>query len=247
MDTKRIEKIDLFSANSPCIVPKFRQMTEEDMRSGKYTVQDALKGIVVGELARYDSPESAAIGVVQGQNGNYISSHSEKCAKKQVPKNRKLFSARTPDALVVRRNKYPQRDDNAVDAAIKGEGGVLSQGQVLYHGGSLPDGDNQISRPLSTSLSPTVAYNDAIRHLDLYTDKKIRLYVLKAVDDSVPAYLYESKRSGLGHELEVLIGSGVHVKDKKVVCSAIESLCVDCMTGEKEDFTVEVVSATLTA
>lgn len=247
MNTKRIEKIDIFSVDNPCVVPKLRQITEEDMRSGKYQVQDVLRGIVVGELARYDSPESAAIGVVQGQYSNYISSHSENSAKKQVSKNRKLFSTRTPDALVVRRNKYSQRDDSAVDKAIMGEGGVLSQGQVLYHGGSLPDGDNQISRPLSTSLSPTVAYNDAIRHLDLYTDKKIRLYVLKAVDDKVPAYLYESKRSGLGHELEVLIGSGAHVKDKKVVSSKVESLCVDCMSGERGDFTVEVVSAMLTA
>lgn len=93
-------------------------------------------------------------------------------------------------------------------------GAVMSDGQILFRGGSLEEGVQ--STPFSTSLNPVVALTSHLRKWRARDLGYIALYCLKVQDPKTPVFVYRQKGNcSLGHEREVLFGSGaeVHIND----------------------------------
>lgn len=120
---------------------------------------------------------------------------------------RKSMPAVMPSALWKQQNRHV--DAWQVDAEINSIGVFLSPGQVLYHGGCLPNGS--LNRPLSTTLDPSVAIAEALHKGKADACGSVNVYILRVAMPKTCVYVYNQSRGNLAHEREVLFASGARI------------------------------------
>jgi len=128
---------------------------------------------------------------------------------------RQAMPSATPPALSKYQKELSRSDLNAVDAAIAAHGASLPMGQVLYHGGHWPPhlgSSFRADRPLSTTLVPSVALNNAAWGAKAYEADEIHLFALRVESPSIKAFVFRTKGTRLGHEHEVLLPSGIQLE-----------------------------------
>lgn len=115
-------------------------------------------------------------------------------------------------------------DMQIVSRDIEKIGKLLGEGQYLFHGGKWPsDEDKYITEtPLSTSLSPIVARQNALFKGKAYDNEIIDLFVLKVVNPKTKVFVYDSNPRKLGRsfvEYEVLFkeGAKLEVVSKEII------------------------------
>lgn len=115
-------------------------------------------------------------------------------------------------------------DMQIVSRDIEKIGKLLGEGQYLFHGGKWPsDKDKYITEiPLSTSLSPIVARQNALFKGKAYDNEIIDLFVLKVVNPKTKVFVYDSNPRKLGRsfvEYEVLFkeGAKLEVVSKEII------------------------------
>ncbi|WP_248460574.1 hypothetical protein [Parasaccharibacter sp. TMW 2.1888] len=105
-----------------------------------------------------------------------------------------------------------------LDAAIEKCGSFLSEGQILFHAGTLKNANGsplntgstmRLYRPLSTSFSPEPAYNNALHKSKAYDNVEICLIKITIKSQNIKAYVYGDGE--FNHEFEVIIKSGPNI------------------------------------
>lgn len=137
---------------------------------------------------------------------------------------RKSMPSATPPHLSRYQKLFPKCDFNFVSNTINENGSKLSEGQFLFHGGHWPYENNgalldkfSTNRPLSTSLCPLVALNNA-NHLGKAHDKGyIDLFVLKVVNPKTKVFVYRRSGTLLGHENEVVFANHATIFLKNII------------------------------
>ena len=104
--------------------------------------------------------------------------------------------------------KYQSGNFNphVVDAEIKTIGAVLTPGQVLFHGGNLPQGT--LPRQLSTTFCPNVAISESLWKGKADAIGQVNIYVITVQASNTCVYVYNQSRGKLSNEKEVLFASG---------------------------------------
>ncbi|WP_282276723.1 hypothetical protein [Stenotrophomonas sp. PS02297] len=126
---------------------------------------------------------------------------------------KRAMPGRTPAAIAKYQKQHGRHSDVAVDAEIASANFVLPLGQVLYHGGhffgsAAANGSSvALAKPLSASLLPCVARMVTIHSAKAYKAGVLELMVMTIRSASVRAFVMNG-RGNLGHEHEVLLGSG---------------------------------------
>lgn len=177
-------------------------------------------------IATITSCTEAAFHVNDEWCGNAISTHISNaldasaayaCWRAQMP-------SRTPKALSDYQKRYPCYDKGKVDGDIKNIGKTLSEGQALFHGGVWPRDVNSFitSRPLSTSLCPQVAMQNAVHAGKAYKAGVIHLWVLRACNPKTNIFAFRKRGTNLGNEKEVLFASGAELRlcSRTLVCAS---------------------------
>ncbi|MEL5373823.1 hypothetical protein ABK864_03595 [Serratia marcescens] len=124
---------------------------------------------------------------------------------------RNQMPTRTPPALFVYQQKYPNYSMTDVDNAINEIKQTLSDGQYLFHGGLWPDLNSnslELKSPFSTSFCPQVALRNAEWRGQAYDAGQIDLFVLRAVNPQSNVFAFPRKGTKMGNEKEVLFASG---------------------------------------
>ncbi|MFV8908835.1 hypothetical protein ABQ333_26825 [Serratia fonticola] len=124
---------------------------------------------------------------------------------------RNQMPSKTPPALFVYQQKYPNYSMTDVDKAINEIGETLSDGQYLFHGGLWPDFSSnsiELKSPFSTSFCPQIALRNAEWRGQAYDAGQIDLFVLRAVNPQTNVFTFPRKGTKLGNEKEVLFASG---------------------------------------
>ena len=140
-------------------------------------------------------------------------SHVQSCVGNFLRRNpvflhwRRCMPSTMPQALWLYQNRNVSFED--VDAAIKEIGVVLSSGQVIYHGGDLLSG--LLTRPLSTTLDPSVAIAEALHKGKANVCGSVNVYILQVAVPRTCVYIYNQSRGNLAHEKEVLFASDARI------------------------------------
>ncbi|ESN22848.1 MULTISPECIES: hypothetical protein [Enterobacter cloacae complex] len=111
----------------------------------------------------------------------------------------------------------PNANMNNVNNEIVASGRSLADGQVLFHGGALLKGVQvgeslTLTRPLSTSLSPSMAIRNGEWKGKFYHENEANLVILTACSMTHNAFVFKIKGTNKGHEKEVLIQSNAVLK-----------------------------------
>lgn len=132
---------------------------------------------------------------------------------------RKAMPATRPPAIATYQTKYAKRNDASVDTAILGFGDTLSVGQTLFHAGLWTGRTTSIltSRPLSTSLSPIVAFQNALWKGKAYDAGRLDLLVLTMATPTTKGFVF-SLRGKHGKEREVLLAANATLTLVKTTC-----------------------------
>ena len=239
-------KIDLFSAENPCRILEFRPLTKEEEETRPWNVTERIHGICDKLVKTIANPVDAAFEVVDGKYLSHIESYAKEYCNQQLVKWRQYMPTETPRSVLTRRNAYGKRDDVLVSSDVAAYGMLPPNGQVLFHAGMLPWSKTvKLERPLSTSLSPCVAWLDALRNAPKATDPILCVYVLTVIRPTTKVFVYDHKRSNLSHGLEVLFNSGACIENQCIVGDIPKNIVVDYMRGLRRAFCVKVVTATI--
>lgn len=182
---------------------------EEMLAAGKpiIYVNETLKARVstAHEAAIYMADEGADNGL-----GNFIQDALDNSP--EYKSWRKAMPSATPAELSRYQKSYPKCDFDQVSKEIDAVGGVLSEGQCLFHGGLWNGCDSHVTdRPFSTSLCPQVALRNADHKGKAYDAGRIDLLVLRAMNPITKAFVFKRKGTNLGHESEVLLAAGAEL------------------------------------
>jgi hypothetical protein len=115
-----------------------------------------------------------------------------------------------PTAIKTYQSNYSKRNDVAVNSEILKNGDTLDSGQILFHGGLWGGGNGAVvtSRPLSTTLNPSVAFSSALWQAKAYDDDRLDIIVLKMTNATTMAYVF-NRKGDFSHEREVLLPAGI--------------------------------------
>lgn len=118
----------------------------------------------------------------------------------------KSMPTKKPSAIATYQTNYDRRNDAAVNNDILSYGDTLDVGQVLFHGGQWTGGTGKvvISRPLSTTFNPNVAFANALWKAKAYDAGRLDLIVLTTKTATTKAFVF-NLRGNLSHEREVLL------------------------------------------
>lgn len=124
-----------------------------------------------------------------------------------------------PKAIATYQSNYDKRDDAAVNRDILTFGDTLDAGQILFHGGHWTGGTGTIviSRPLSTTFNPNVAFVNALWKAKAYDAGRLDLIVLKTATAATKAYVF-NRRGNLSHEREILLPANTTLKFVRETC-----------------------------
>lgn len=131
----------------------------------------------------------------------------------------KAMPTTKPKAIATYQTKYDKRDDAAVDSDIIAYGDTLHVGQILFHGGHWTGGTGSavMTRPLSTTLNPNVAFVSALWKAKAYDAGRLDLLVLKTNTATTKAYVFNG-RGNLSHEREVLLPANTTLAFVRETC-----------------------------
>lgn len=131
----------------------------------------------------------------------------------------KAMPTKKPKAIATYQSNYDRRDDAAVNSDILTYGDTLNIGQLLFHGGHWTGGTGTavMSRPLSTTFSPNVAFASALWKAKAYDAGRLDLIVLKTTTAATKAYVFNG-RGNLSHEREVLLPADTTLKFVHETC-----------------------------
>jgi hypothetical protein len=171
--------------------------------------------IKVAMIARIADAPAAANYMARVAVDNGLSNHIQTALSKN-PAYKSWQSAMpttTPPEISRYQKDYQKSDFPAVSKEINQNGNSLSPGQYLFHGGLWPGGSSLVTtRPLSTSLCPQVALRNAEHEAKAYDAGRLDLLVLHASNATTKAFVFKRKGTKLGHESEVLLPSGAHLR-----------------------------------
>lgn len=205
-NTSSLPKLDVFA--TPYQDWEERSPTDTEMlESGNpYPVKVSLK-------ASIDTGLDAAKHVLGDFDDNGLSNHVEDVLRSSSVLNDWLraMPSQTPKALSKYQRSYSNSDADDVADDIARHGALLSSGQVLFHGGSWSDFPDITSLPLSTSLCPQVARQNALHQGKAYDADRLDLLVLTVQIPQTKAFVFKQKGTTLGHECEVLLAPGARL------------------------------------
>lgn len=144
-----------------------------------------------------------------------------------------LMPSVRPAAIKIYQKEYANRDDDTVNADILSYGIELPIGQELTHGGLWTGGNSSIllSRPLSTSLSPIVAFQNALHREKAYRNGRLDLIVL-TMRAATKAFVF-TPRGNLSHEKEILLPKDLRLTFKNETCVRSDFIATDRNNSEK--------------
>lgn len=155
----------------------------------------------------------------------------------------KVFKLYVPSGLAKYKKNYKNCNKAQADIEIKSLGITLAPKQILYHGGVLNiSSGGSISEPLSTTFNPLVALTEAKDRGKAYNAGVVHVNVLKIVNEQLKIYPYKPQNK-LGHEYEVLLGSGATLtKTKETKVCNNYPVCTYCDgTMPQKDVEVYVI------
>ncbi len=192
-----------------------RKPTKEEMFSGGspvFAVKDKL-------IKKVCNAKEAAVHVLTDGVGNGLENFIEDSLNNssKYKDMKKAMPSKTPDGLAEYQKKYPQYDAEKVSKEINEIGMSLAEGQCLFHAGAWPEEFKEkiTDRPLSTSLCPQVARQNALHKGKAYNAGRIDILILKAVEPKTNVFVFKDKGTNLGHEKEILFAAGAKVTFKK--------------------------------
>lgn len=159
------------------------------------------------EAAHYMAKEWHDTALVNYINNALSGSAAHKAWRDAMP-------PRTPPAIVKYQKEFPHYDASAVDAEISASGVSLPVGQILFHGGIWMGGANcdfTTTLPLSTTLCPQVALNEAVFRGKAYDAGELHLMVLRVASFATKAFVFRRNGTNFGHENEILFASGARL------------------------------------
>ncbi|NLR74340.1 hypothetical protein [Leeia aquatica] len=148
---------------------------------------------------------------------NSLESHIDRALENSFSKIMNHMQKTLPNSISTYQSSYPDYDIAAVSNDIKRFGGLLHQGQVLFHGGYCRHEVGEtlsIDRPLSTSFCPQIALRNAEWREKAYDADEVNIFVLTVSSTTVKAYVLPLTGK-FGHEKEVLISPGITLTVKK--------------------------------
>lgn len=208
-----------------------RQATAEDIRNGCHPLAPVRENL----LRVVASPLEAARHVAEGGPDNGLTRHinEQLDASAAYKEWRAAMPSRTPACLSQYQQRYPDYDPPAVQDTVTGHGILLPAGQVLFHGGSWDasfGAEFVTDRPLSTSLSPNVAFMNAVHRGKAYDAGKIDLWVVAVVNPDIRGFVFRRKGTSMGHELEVLLQAGIRLR-----LTGSQTIRADCALHKVEE------------
>ncbi|TBG52559.1 hypothetical protein [Rhizobium leguminosarum] len=187
----------------------------------------------------------AANYVGRYEDHNWLNNHITDALKKtsEYQAWHRAMPSRTPKAIAAYQKNYAKSDLATVDSEINLHGSPLPVGQQLFHGGLWSSMSGAItSRPLSTSLSPTVAFSNALYRAKAYDAGRLDLIVLRTTV-STNAFVFKSKGTKLAHELEVLLPAGISLKVLSETCARTDYRAAKAIDDPVKTIPVYVVEA----
>ncbi|TQN58727.1 hypothetical protein FLX27_26020 [Agrobacterium tumefaciens] len=132
---------------------------------------------------------------------------------------KKAMPSKRPTAIKTYQSDYDNRNDAAVDSEILTYGDTLDSGQILFHGGLWTGGMGsiQLSRPLSTTFSPNVAFVEVLREWKAYDAGRLDLIVLTTKTATTKAFVF-NLRGNFSHEREVLLPAATTLTFVRETC-----------------------------
>jgi len=206
--------VDVF--NSPYEAWSTRNLTPEEMLEHYNRTKQMTTHVNDKLLARVNNALDAAnymarTGADNGL-GNFINDTLDNNAN--LKSWRGFMPSITPVSLGNYQKRYPDCDFDAVNRDINNSANILSEGQVLFHGGlwPSPSGSNfTTSRPLSSTFCPQVALRNAEHKGKAYDSNRIDLFVLRSTNPKTNVFLYRRAGTNLGNENEVLFAAGANL------------------------------------
>lgn len=131
---------------------------------------------------------------------------------------RKAMPSITPAVLSQYQRLYSfSTNMNDVNTEVVSSGKPLADGQILFHGGCLLKGlqvgkSLALTRPLSTSLSPSMAIRNGEWRGKFYHDNEANLIILTARSMTHKTFIFKINGTDKGHEKEVLIQKNAVLK-----------------------------------
>jgi len=205
--------------SEPYIIWNKREATQKEKEDyfsqhGRYLteVKDTIKEKINTPLnaAKYIARVCHDVGL-----DNFINKALSKSDKYKQMRN--SMPSKTPQEISIYQKSYPSYNIDNVNDAINNINSLLSNGQILFHGGSwFNDNLDEITtiRPFSTSFSPQVALRNAEHKGKAYDSNRIDLFVLNIKNSKTKVFVFRNKGTNLGHENEVLFSSGAILKVK---------------------------------
>ena len=174
-------------------------------------------------LVIQDHYEAAKYVSQIGVNSNRISNYIEDQLRAKFNRSTSNMPSSTPQALKDYQQCYPSYSCGEVNTEINRIGCVLSEGQILFHGGYWGDLNAEsliTNRPLSTSFCPQVAISNAVHKGKAYDSGRIDLFVLRVTNPRTNVFLFKQRGNvGMKHEKEVLFASGAKLTLRDHFCA----------------------------
>lgn len=224
MDNKKLDVINVFE--KPCEIYSTRNATEAEMME-QLKNQEELTLFVKDELLkRIDTHVEAVKHILDVQVDNVLESHIDNALKnnKKLKTWEKTLPSKTPKSLVKYQKEYSKEKNNKeVDQNINQHGGLLSDGQILFHGGTFEKttlDQFTTSKPLSTTFCPQIALRNAEFGGKAYDENEINIYVLTVKNSKTNVFKFKQNGTNFGHEKEVLFAAGadITIMNKVKIC-----------------------------
>lgn len=209
---KKIDKIDIFNGGNTIEVTNTRRSTPEEMeeKRKKSTGISAADFIEKETVAIITNNEELTNAILKERKmlSNEI---NDALDKNEVYS--KAKATKTPKLLLKYQKTNDKNDMEQIDKDVKEHGVILSEGQVLYHGGlsNVKVGDTiDCNQTLSTSLNIHAAVSNALHKGKAFIEGEVNLNYITVEDDNVNAFIFGSKTK-MAHEKEVLLEKDIQI------------------------------------
>lgn len=244
---------------NPHLIYNEREATQEDINTRLINgchplmLHDKVKLDVIDSI---NTPEKAIKYILNGQHTNSIESAIATSLNNKNSNHRdciNMMPSKTPRILSKYQIEYNTRNGKPdmlqVNNAILGNGEILSDNQILFHGGGILKNTQAGSsfttnRPLSTSFCPYKALLNGMHYGKYYNENEVNIITFTVDKISQPAFVFKINGTNKGHEKEVLIASGATLKvvNKTLIKS---NYTVYCCSGSSKIVPAYLVEATI--
>ena len=207
---------------------------------------------VSGSVKTIDTRIEAAKHILEVGVDNAMGNHISNALDES--KEFENWKKQIPDEVPINLSKYQEEHSNKSDSKVSDDinklGLTLSEGQILFHGGTFNKTKKKeftTSLPLSTSFCPQVALRNAEHNGKAYDENEIGLYALRVKDSETKVFPYKQKAANLGDEKEVLFAAGAVIKiikkidlGKKIVYKQNEDDPIETLQKEVSVYVTEV-------